>query len=61
MVNINLSKTQLSKIMQSRRFIGTLLGPLKVGLLLIEKCTHAIRQKCGDRFGINSGSRCRNS
>ena len=35
MVNVNLSKTELSKIMQSQRFIGTLLGLLKVGLLLM--------------------------
>ena len=35
MVNINRSKTQLSKIMQSGRFLGTLLGPLQVGLLLM--------------------------
>ena len=39
--NIKLAKTQLSKIVQSVCFLGTLLGPLmKVGLLSVnEKCT----------------------
>ena len=35
--NIKLSKTQLQKIIQSRRFLGRFLGPLlKTGLPLIE-------------------------
>ena len=35
--NIKLSKTQLSKMIQSGRFLGRLLGPLlKAGLLLIK-------------------------
>ena len=35
--NIKLSKTQLSKMIQSERFLGRLLGPLlKAGLLLIK-------------------------
>ena len=37
--NITLSKTQLSKMMQSGGLLGRLLGPLlKTGLLLIKKC-----------------------
>ena len=35
--NIKLSKTQISKMMQSREFLGRLLGPLlKTGLTLIK-------------------------
>ena len=37
--DIKLSKTQLSKMIQSGGFLGWLLGPLlKTGLLLIKKC-----------------------
>ena len=37
--DINLSKTQLSKMVQSGGFLGRLLGPLqKTGLPLIKKC-----------------------
>ena len=37
--NIKLSKTQLSKMIQSGRFLGRLFGPLlKTGLPLIQKC-----------------------
>ena len=37
--DINLSKTQLSKMIQSGGFLGRLLGPLlKTGLPLIKKC-----------------------
>ena len=36
--DINLSKTQLSKMIQSRRFLGRIFGPLlKTGLPLIKK------------------------
>ena len=38
-VNIKLSKTQLSKMIQSERFLGRVLGLLlKTGLPLIKKC-----------------------
>ena len=37
--DIKLSKTQLSKMMQSGGLLGSLSGPLlKTGLLLIKKC-----------------------
>ena len=39
-VDIKLSKTQLSKMIQSGEFLGKLLGPLlKTGLLLIKSVT----------------------
>ena len=38
--NIKLSKTQLSKIVHSRRFLGRILGPLlKTGLPLMKNVT----------------------
>ena len=41
--DIKLSKTQLSKMIQSGRFLGRLLGPLlKTGLPLIKKCNQTI-------------------
>ena len=41
--DIKLSKTQLSKMVQSGRFLGRLLGPLlKKGLPLIKKCNLTI-------------------
>ena len=41
--DIKLSKTQLSKMIQSRGFLGRLLGPLlKTGLPLIKKCNETI-------------------
>ena len=41
--DIKLSKTQLSKVIQSRGFLGRLLGPLlKTGLPLIKKCNETI-------------------
>ena len=37
--DLKLSKAQISKIIQSVGFLGTLLGPLlKTGLPLIKKC-----------------------
>ena len=37
--DIKLSKTQISKMIQSGGFLGRLIGPLsKTGLLLIKKC-----------------------
>ena len=39
LTDIKLSKTQLSKMVQSGGFLGRLLGPLlKTGLSLIKKC-----------------------
>ena len=41
--NINLSKTQLSKMIQSGEFLGRFLGPLlKTGLLLIKNVIKSI-------------------
>ena len=41
--DIKLSKTQLSKMIQSGGFLGKLLGPLlKTGLPLIKKCNYTI-------------------
>ena len=42
-VSIRFSKAQLSKMIQSRGFLGKLLGPLlKAGLPLIKKCNYTI-------------------
>ena len=55
--NIKLSKTQLSKMIQSGGFLGRLLGPLlKTGLSLIKKCFNSFRINCS-----SISSRCRNT
>ena len=59
--DIKLSKTQLSKIIQSRRFLGRLLGPLlKTGLPLIKNVIKPLTK--GVLINCSSiSSRCRNT
>ena len=63
--DFKLSKTQLSKMIQSGRFLGRLLGPLlKTGLPLIKNVTKPLA-KCFNPISMNSSSssscRCRNT
>ena len=63
--DIKLSKTQISKTIQSEGFLGRLLGPLLTpGLLLIKNVVKSISQKRFNSFGINCrciSSRCENT
>ena len=60
-----LSKTQLSKMIQSGGFLGILLGPLlKTGLPLMKNVIKLLAKKCFSFSRINSSSissRCRNT
>ena len=63
-INIKLSKTQLSKMIQSGGFLSRLLGPLlKTGLQLIKNVIKPL-ENCFNSFRINCSSissRCRNT
>ena len=48
--DIELSKTQLFRIGQTRRFVGRLLGPL------LENGLSLMKNKCFNTIGINSSS-----
>ena len=55
--DIKSSKTQLSKMMQSSRFVGRLLGPLlKTGLPLIKNVIKPLTKNCFNSSRINCSS-----
>ena len=64
-IDIKLSKTQLSRMIQSGGFLGKLLGPLlKTGLPLIKSVIKPLAKSVLIPFRINSSSissRCRNT
>ena len=63
-VDIKLSKTQLSNMIQSGRFLGKLLGPLlKTGLPLIKNVIKPLAKGYFNFIRVNcsSSSRCRNA
>ena len=58
--DIKLSKTQISKMIQSGGFLGRLLGPLlKTGLPLIKSVIKPLAKSSFDSFRMNCTSRCR--
>ena len=63
--DIKLSKTQLSKMIQSGGFLGRLVGPLlKTGLPLIKNIFKPLTKSIFNSFRINSSSisnKCRNT
>ena len=63
--DIKLSKTQLSKMIQSRGFLGKLLGPLrKTGLPLMKSVIKPLTKSVLIPLGLTaaaSASRCRNT
>ena len=64
-IDIKLSKTQLSRMIQSGGFLGKLLGPLlKTGLPLIKSVIKPLAKSVLIPFRINNSSissRCRNT
>ena len=60
--DLKLPKAQISKVIQSRRFLGRLLGTLlKTGLPIIKNVIKPLAKKCFSSFRINFSSRCRNT
>ena len=60
--DIKLSKTQLSKMIQSGGFLGRLLGPLlKTGLPLMESVMKPLAKSVLISLGLSISSRCRNT
>ena len=63
--DLQISKAEISKIIQSRGFLGRLLGPLlKTGLPLIKNVIKPLAKKNFNSFRINCcsiSSRCRNT
>ena len=64
-IDIKLSKTQLSKMIQSGGFLGKLLGPLlKTGLLLMKSIKKPLAKSVLIPLGLTAASissRCRNT
>ena len=57
LINLELSKTQLSKIIQSGGFLGRLLGPLlKTGLALIKNVIKALAKSVLIPLGLTAAA-----